>query len=471
MARGVSVLVGRTLGLQLVTLGVTVILARLLTPADYGLFAIALSVQLVGQNLAELGLPAALVRLPEPPPRALQEATIGFMLTVTAAITATIFAAVYLLVPLFSEPGDLVKVVAVTLLAVPLYAVRAVPMAMMDREMNFGRVAAVETADTIGFNVFALIAATAGLGVFSLAGAVPVGAALGVVTAWAIQRSARRPRLDFARVKPLIGFGSQVGILGVLYLGRELGFVTLIAAIGGAATSGFYAMAKRLFSFPIALAAAVSRVGFPALSRATEERPAKTAEMIAQIAFVCGLPLALVAGAVQPLIVVLLGHEWLPSTDIVLFGSLSMLLSASLASPINGLRLAEGKPDFAILAVAVELALGFALVALLIGPLDETGIGIAMSAGTCAAVAILLVTTVPAVRLGALAVARAAVITFLAAAAGQLLPVSDDFVGLIVCLAAIGLTWLVLSVLFARQEIRLLAGVIRGFVPIAGRSG
>ena len=189
-ARGVSLLVVRTLGFQLLTVGVTVVLARLLTPADYGLFAIALSVQLVGQNFAELGLPAALVRMPEPPPRLLQESTIGFMLTVTLTASVCLFAVVFGVVPALGEPSKLLRVIAITLLALPLYGVRAVPMAMMDREMSFGRVAAVEAADTIGFNVFALLAALAGLGVFSLAGAVPFGAMLGVGVAWAVQRSA-----------------------------------------------------------------------------------------------------------------------------------------------------------------------------------------------------------------------------------------------------------------------------------------
>ena len=439
----------------------TVVLARLLTPADYGLFAIALSVQLVGQNVAELGLPAALVRLPDPPSRRLQEATIGFMLVVTTTIVAALFAVVFGLIPLLGDSSDVLSVIAVTLLALPLYAVRAVPMAMMDRGMSFGRVAAVEAADTIGFNLFALAAALAGLGVFSLAGAVPFGAALGVCMAWAIQRSARRPRFDFSRVRGLIGFGSRVSVLGMLYLGRDLGFVATIGAIGGAPMAGFYAMAKRLFSFPTALAAAVSRVTFPALSQSDDKRPERAARMIGQIAFVCGLPLALVAGAVQPLIVVVLGSEWLPTADIVLFGSLSLMLSAGLASPINSFLLAEGRPNFAILAIAVELAVSFLLVAVLLGSLDESGIGIAMSVGSLVAAAILLASAHPTLRAGGVGVIPATAIAFIAAAAGQLLPVSDDLAGLLVSLLAVGTTWLLLSVAFTRQELGQVIGMMR----------
>ena len=436
-------------------------LARLLTPEDYGLFAIALSVQLVGQNIAELGLPAALVRMQEPPTRALQASTIGFLLLVTAAIVATIFLVTYVLLPALGGSSDVLRVTSITLLALPIYAIRAVPLAMLDRQMSFGRVAAVEAADTVGFNLFALSAALAGLGVFSLAGAVPVGALLGVCVAWVVSDTARRPRFELARVRPLIGFGSRVSMLGMMYLGRDLGYVAIIGAIGGASMAGFYGMAKRIFSFPTALAAAVARVMLPALSQSGEERPARAARMLGQIALICGLPLALIAGAIQPFVDVVLGSEWLPTTDIVLFGALAMLIGASVASPINSFCLAEGRPNVPVLAVAVELCAGFLLAGLLIESLDEVGIGIAMSIAAALSAAVLL-TDVPAlVRNGFGKVVRVAAISALAAACGQLLPVSNDAIGLLAALAVSGIAWLALAVVFLRQDLARVASLVR----------
>lgn len=464
-----TLLVGRTLGFQLLTAGVTIVLARLLTPADYGLFAIALSVQLVGQNVAELGLPAALVRMPEPPPAELQAATIGFLLSVTLPASLALMIVAFALLPALGIYSDTVRVIAITLVAVPIYAARAVPMAMMDREMRFGRVAAVEAADTIGFNLFALAAALAGIGVFSLAGAVPVGAALGALVAWSSQSAARVPRFDLARVRPLIGFGSRVSALGVLYLGRDLGYVTVIGAIGGAPMAGFYGMAKRLFSFPTALAAAVARVMLPTLSQSGEERPARTGRMLGQIALICGLPLALVAGAIQPFIEVVLGSEWLPTSEIVLYGSLAMLLGASVASPINSFCLAEGEPNRPVAAIAAELVVGFLLVLVLIGGLDEVGIGIAMSAGALLATAILLGPTPPAVKVGAWKVARVAAISFLAAAAAQLLDLDKDIAGLVIAVCVSGAAWIVLALAFLRSDVLRAIGVARTLLPRAAR--
>lgn len=464
-----SLLVGRTLGFQLLTAGVTVVLARLLTPADYGLFAIALSVQLVGQNVAELGLPAALVRMPETPPAELQAATMGFLLAVTAPAALALALVAFVLLPALGTYSDTLRVIAITLVAVPIYAARAVPMAMMDREMRFGRVAAVEAADTIGFNLFALAAALAGIGVFSLAGAVPVGAALGALLAWSTQGAARMPRFDFARVRPLIGFGSRVSALGVLYLGRDLGYVTVIGAIGGAPMAGFYGMAKRLFSFPTALAAAVSRVMLPTLSQSGEERRARTARMLGQIALVCGLPLALVAGAIQPFIVVVLGSEWLPTSEIVLYGSLAMLLGASVASPINSFCLAEGEPNLPVAAIAAELLSGFLLVTILIGGLDETGIGVAMSIGAALAAAILLAPMPAQIKAGAWKVARVAAITFIAAAAAQLLDLGDDAAGLVIAVCVSGGIWVALALAFLRGDIMRAVGVARTLLPGGAR--
>lgn len=462
-------LVGRTLGFQLLTAGVTVVLARLLSPADYGLFAIALSVQLVGQNIAELGLPAALVRMQEAPSAELQRATIGFLLAVTSAIVLAFFLLAFVLLPAIGASSKVFQVTATTLVALPIYAARAVPMAIFDRELRFGRVAAVEAADTVGFNVFALLAALAGLGVFSLAGAVPIGAILGASVAWLSPSAVRLPRFDLSRVKPLIGFGSRVSALGVLYLGRDLGYVALIGAIGGAPMAGFYAMAKRLFSFPTALAAAVARVMLPTLSQSGGERPLRTARMLGQIALVCGLPLAVVSGAIQPLIEVVLGPEWRPTADIVIFGSLAMLLGASIASPINSYCLAEGKPNAPVLAIGIELLVGFALAAALIGVLDETGIGIAMSVGAAAAAAILLRAVEPEVRTGGLTVAKVTAITALATVAGQLLPVSNDGIGLLIALSVSGLVWLALAAVIARGETGRMLGMVRSVLPGSAR--
>ncbi|HEY5709588.1 MAG TPA: oligosaccharide flippase family protein [Solirubrobacterales bacterium] len=460
-ARGVGLLVGRTLSLQLLTAGVTVVLARILTPADYGLFAIALAVQLVGQRAAELGLPAAVVRMDEAPSARLQSAIWGFLLVSSVMLAALLLLAAFALAPALGLDGHTLDAIAVAGCAIPFYAARAMPMALMERELRFGRVAIVETADTLAFNGFALAAALAGLGAFSLSGAVAVGGIAGMATAWSLQRFARRPSLELEPVRPLIGFGAQVSVLQGIFLFRELGFVSLVAAFGGVGAAGFYAMAKRLFSFPIALSSAVARVSFPALAREPRLRHERAAKAAAYTAIAAGLPLALVAGAIQPLIGVVLGDEWKPTADVVLYGSLGMMLTASAVATLIGLSLAEGRPRWPMVAAVAETTVAFATVAALTGPLGEIGVGLALSVSAVVAVTALAIGTDPGVRRSMLAVAKATAIAAVAVVAGQAVGAGEDVAGLVLSLGTVGVVWFALELVFSRSDMTRILGIVR----------
>lgn len=459
-------LVGRTLGLQLLTAGVTVALARILTPADYGLFALALAVQLVGQRAAELGLPAALVRQAEPPTHRQQAAVAGLMLAIAVLLSGLLFVLAYILAPALGSSSPALQTIAVSSAAMPFYAGRAMPMVLMERELKFGRVALVETADTLAFNGFALGAALAGLGAFSLAGAVPAGGLAGMTAAWVAQPFFRRPTLDLEPIRGLLSFGLKISLIQGINLARELAFVGILAALGGTAVAGFYAMAKRLFSFPIALTSAVFRVSFPTLSREPDLRPARAAKMATYTAIGAGLPLALIAGAASPLIGVLLGQEWLPAADIVLVGSLGMMLTASANATMLSYALAEGTTRAAMLATVIEALLICGLAALLTVPLSESGVGLAMTLSTLAATAVLAIGTHRLVRRSLLNVAKTTLIATAAAGAGQLLGVSDDLGGLAASLAVVASVWLILEVLFSRSD---LTNVIRLVRPLLRR--
>jgi PST family polysaccharide transporter len=465
-ARGVGVLVGRTLGLQLLTAGVTVVLARLLTPADYGLFAIALAMQLVGQRAAELGLPAALVRLEDDPSPRVQSAVAGLILLFAACLSGSLLVLAFGIAPLVGADGETLRVIAVAMVAMPFYAARAIPMVLMERRLAFGRVALVETADTLAFNGFALLAALAGLGAFSLSGAVPAGAIAGVTAAWAIQPFTRRPRIELEPVRPLIRFGLKISVLQGIYLLRELGFVGIVAAVGGASVAGYYAMAKRLFSFPIALTSAVGRVSFPTLSRNAELRPQRAAQIAAYTAIVAGLPLALVAGAAQPFIAVVLGDEWLPTSDIVLIGSLSMMLTASACATMVSTFMAEGKANFPLASAITETLAALALAALLTGPMSEAGVGIALTVSTLIGLAILAAGSHPLLKRSLIPVAKATAIAAVAVGVAQVSNSADDLAGLAISVSIAAAVWFVLELVFSRAE---LLRIVRLAKPLVRR--
>jgi|GEM_PF-794110 len=466
-ARGVSILVGRTLGLQLLTAAVTIALARLLSPADYGLFAVAATVQGVVQAATDLGMTASLIRQPDDPTPRQQTAVRSFLVLGGVAFSALAVAIGFGLLPALGLESGAVEVTAVAAIAVPIYAVRAVPMVLLERHLKFGRVAIVETGETLTFNAFALLAAIAGLGAYSLAGAIPAAALVGAMVARSLQSTAGGFAIDLDQIRRLAGFGARVSLFRVLALGRELGFVTLITAIGGPTLAGFYAMAGRLFSFPTALASALQRVTFPVLSRSPRERPPRAARAAILSAMLAGLPLALVAGASHALVSVVLGDRWLPIVDIVLIASPGMLLSSSAGAAMVSLAFAEGRPAAPIASVAGSATAIALASALALTSLGSAWVGVAMLASSLAATAILAAGADRPMRAALVPIGRGLAIGAVAAAAGYLLPAGDDLAGLASRLAVTGAVWLALQALLAREELRGAAGLARATIGVA----
>jgi O-antigen/teichoic acid export membrane protein len=220
-------------------------------------------------------------------------------------------------------------------------------------------------------------------------------------------------------------------------------------------------MAKRLFSFPIALSSAVARVSFPTLSREPELRHERAAKAATYTAIAAGLPLALVAGAIQPLIGVVLGDEWRPTADVVLYGSLGMMLAASAGATLIGLALAEGRPRWPMVSAVAETAVAFVAVAALTGPLGEVGIGLALTASTVVATITLAIGTHPSVRRSLLAVAKATAIAAIAAVAGQAVGAGEGLAGLVLSLGAVSVVWLALELVFSRSDMARILGIVR----------
>src|SRR4051794_35546051 len=125
--RSTTLLVARTVVLQLFTAGATIALARLLVPSDFGAFAVAQSAQSLGRTLVELGLPAALVRRDAPPSLAEQRSMTGLMTAGAWVVAALALALAFVVLPAAGADSRIAPLTAVAPLSPPFYAVPAVP--------------------------------------------------------------------------------------------------------------------------------------------------------------------------------------------------------------------------------------------------------------------------------------------------------------------------------------------------------
>jgi PST family polysaccharide transporter len=345
---GAIALVVRMILLQFIVLGGDVYLRRRLQPADFGLFAIVQFALAFFAYFGDGGLGGALIQKKEEPTQ--RELSSVWVLQALLSLGIVIF--IWLTAPVIvgfwpdmkKEGVWVLRALSVDLL---LTGMRSVPMLLMERELQFRRLSALDVILNLGFYVTAVVMAERGFGVMSLVGAVLMQGSLGVLGAfalrrwkpsWVLDRKLLSPIVKFGvryQVKNLIGFSA--GAIAPVYGGRALGQAGL-GVVNWAQTTAY---------FPLQLVRVMARVSFPLYSRLQDDKPmfARSFERSVQISalgtlFFMGLGLALGPNLVRTIYT----DKWLPGLP--LFYVYVSSITVGFLSPLIAPALdAIGKPQ------------------------------------------------------------------------------------------------------------------------------
>ncbi len=347
-----------TLG-KILIFATTMVLARILVPAQFGEVAVVLSALSFLEILGSLGIASAIIYEPDSPDEA---ANVGFWLMLPAAalmITLAWFSA-SAIANFFHVPaaGPMLRLLSLSLLAT---AFSTGPDALLRRELDFRRKLRPDLAQAILKGAGSVVLALAGLGAWSLIwgqiiGASTYAASLWWVTGWRPRRQwppgiARR-MLAYARHIYLMEVvGTLLFNLDTLTVGRLMGPVAL----------GYYALAYRIPDLVLMnLVNLFSRVLFPAFSRMRADWNALRRALFGAVRHSALLTLPLATGmlvAARALILTAYGARWQPT--ISLFQVLLLYVMARCVSHHFGdVYKAIGRPDILsrfLLAWAVVL--------------------------------------------------------------------------------------------------------------------
>jgi PST family polysaccharide transporter len=309
-----------------------VLLARLLTPQQFGIVAMVAPLVGLVQLFAELGLAQAVIQRPSLTHRELSglfwiNGAVSLGLAVLLIVASPLVAAFY------GEP----KTMAVTAsLALPLLlgSLAAQQMALMNRRLQFIALAAIDVGSTAASVVVGILCAWCGLGYWSLVAMQVANNAANLAAAWAVSGwRPGRPRLD-AAVAPLLRFGGDVtGYNLVNYFSFNLDNV-LIGWASGVAALGLYDRAFRLMLPSVMqLTTPFTRITVPLLSRlqAEPDRYRSSFSRVLQALLLATLPgLAWSIVFAGQLIATLLGVRWQAAGPI-----LAALGAGALLLPVN----------------------------------------------------------------------------------------------------------------------------------------
>lgn len=455
---------------QIIAWASTFLVIRILTPEDYGLFALTQVMLMLFTLLNGYGLASAAIQRDQVSPHELRQ-IFGLMLLLNGALAIAQILCAPLAAAYYRQPmvADLLRVQSLIYLTIPF---SALAYAQLARSMEFQRQAQVNLVSALIGAGVALGGALAGWGVWALVWApiaMFVARALGLTIA---AHSWMWPSFDFR------GAGSIARYGGLMAVGQLFGFVQSQADIlvagrwFDAHLVGIYTTALLLTQiFNNKVVPPLNEVAFAAYARLQSDRPALTAGftrstraiMVAAMPFFFGL-----AAVAEPLVLTLLGEKWREIVPLLLPLALAMPFW-TLFTLLRPATDALGRPGIAS-GNAAAGALLMPVVFLVGAQWGIVGIAWAWMVAYPLLLAFAAVRSLPIIGIRSIDLLRAVAPPVLAAAAmaaavmlvDRMLPAMPQILRLAVLVATGGPIYCLWLFLFARETVRDLIALVRG---------
>jgi O-antigen/teichoic acid export membrane protein len=423
---------GLSKGVVLVT---TAVLARLLSPEDFGLVAIATVAITYVAIIQDAGLTGALIQRRED-----AERTANVVFTLNLALGAVLAVVTALIAPwvarFFGEPDatQLIRVLGLTFAIAPLGATH---QAQLERDLAFQRRMVPDIATAVIKGIVAIPLAFAGYGAWALVIGQVAGVIAGAALSWVVLPWMPRLTVDRRLTRSLLGFGVPFAYNNGLHAVMSTIDYIIVGRVLGTMALGIYTVAFRIPELLVlSTVAAFNRVAFPAFASVQNDPAALRRGYLRSIRFLATLivPICLgLAVAARPIVLVFFGDTWTDTIPLVRLLALYALVSvvtstdgdAYKAMGIPGLLARLGTVRIALMIPALYVGtrwglIGVAVAMLVVGVVMTIARVLVSSRVLGAGVGSILGELMPATVAG-LAMSAAVVATLLVTASGALL--------------------------------------------------
>jgi teichuronic acid exporter len=321
---------------QTVTFGVSVVLARLLSPADFGIIALLTFFSSLSIIFVQGGLSEALIQQ-QATSRDEESAVFWWNFGASLIFGASLVGIGPLVAKAYGH-AVLAPLMGVAALQTIFAALSAVQTALMTRGLRFDLLARAGVTSSIVSAVAAIGAAAAGAGIWALAVQLLVSAATNTVMLWA--GSSWRPSFHFrfSTIRHMLRFGGWLSLSSGLEVFYSQGFALLLGKIYGVRELGFFNRAASTQQLPANLfSGIIGRVAFPLFAARKEDRAGLRRGLLLAIRMVMlvNVPLMAALCLLSDIVIqVLFGDKWLPAARV-----LSILAGSGLLFPLQVLNL------------------------------------------------------------------------------------------------------------------------------------
>lgn len=300
---------------QLLTWAMTLVVIRVLSPADYGLLAMVSVIIAFVSRLSEIGLGPAIVQKADVAPDTLKK-ILGLVLTINLAISVLLSLAAPALAAFFHDER-LVLLIRVMSLQFLGWAFMVIPDAVLQKQMEFRKRSLMDLGGSVVSGGTTLACALAGWGVWSLAAGTFVSLAWRVIGLNVIMGSWLSPSFSFSGLGQYALFGGYVSLSGLLWFVYTQADVFIGGRWLGKEALGYYTVAMHLGSlFNQRISGILNQVAFPAFSQIQNdlqqvgEKVLLGIRVLSFFAFPCLWGMSAVA---PEIVLIILGEKWAPA--------------------------------------------------------------------------------------------------------------------------------------------------------------
>lgn len=331
---------------QGITFLVGLVLARLLTPQEYGLIGVITIFIAVFNSITDSGFSSALIRKKDA-----REVDFNTVFLSNLAISFLLFVTLFLAAPaiasFFGQP-QLVPLTRVMAVIVIINAFAIIQRTLLVKRVDFKTQTKISLIASVVSGVTGIAMALSGLGVWSLVGQQVSRQLMNSLFLWVWAKWYPSLQFSLKSFKELFGFGWKLLASGLIdTVWREM-YQVIIGKFYSTATLGQYTRAQQFSNlFSMNLTTVVQRVSYPVLSEIQDEKERlklvyqKIIKVTMLAAFCCMFGLAAIA---EPMIVTLIGDQWLPAVPLLQILCFQMVLYPIHAINLNMLQV-QGRSD------------------------------------------------------------------------------------------------------------------------------
>lgn len=298
-------------GVQGVTFIVMIVMARMLTPDDYGLVGMLTIFIVVAQSLIDAGFSQGLIRKRDVSP---EDTSTVFYFNIVAS--AVLYLVLWLCAPLIADFYDLPQLKELTRvlsLGIVINSFGMVQRALFTIRLDFKTQAKASFTGAIIAGGFGIWMSVAGWGVWALVWYQLINYFLVTAFFWAVSRWRPKAIFSMRSFRELFSYGINIAVSMVIdNIYRNI-YLLVIGKWFKADTLGYYTRAQQFGEMPMNINGIIQRVSFPVLCGFKEDdgRLVTMCLKFVRLSAFLTFPLMLgMAAVAEPMIVAILGEKW-----------------------------------------------------------------------------------------------------------------------------------------------------------------